>query len=151
MLELSELWTRLRPRILPDGTLRDVHIGGASEADWNAFLNWVRDENVPHSFQCGWAPAPLPDSFSEIASLQDDGATMLNFQIGKLSLNAHFFCEDEMEFDFDPRDVKDIDRFSDLMAFMAQIGQLVSKPVKLTEESAPDLVIFELPVSVEAA
>lgn len=150
MTDVSELWTRLRPRILPDGTLRDVHIGDASEVDWNAFLNWVRDEKVPHSFQCGWAPAPLPDTFSEIASLQDDGATMLNFQIGKLSFNSHFFCDDEMEFDFDPRDVRDVERFADLLTFMRLIGGLVSKPVKLTEESAPELVIYKLPVVEEA-
>jgi hypothetical protein len=56
-----------------------------------------------------------------------------------INLNAHFFCEDEIEFDLDPRELLDDDDLAAILDFMRVIGRRLRKEVLVSVESLPRL------------
>ena len=58
-----------------------------------------------------------------------------SYTLGQQRLNCHFFCEEEIKFYLDPRDVVGPDEAKQLTEFMKSLGQATSKEVRLTPEN----------------
>ncbi len=82
---------------------------------------------------------PLPDTFSAAASR--DGTVLLTVDLGSIQANCHFFYEDIIEFDIDPREVQTEEAFERVQRFMREIGDLLEREVVLTHENTPEAVI----------
>jgi hypothetical protein len=54
-----------------------------------------------------------------------------------LRINSHFFVEDEIEFDLDPRAIGDEQHFEVVRVFLATLGRALQKPVGLCIEGGP--------------
>ncbi len=141
MVEICDPWDNVKSQLQPDGSLRDIFIPGASPDHWDRFLHWVMNRNQPIVFRHGMAVTKLPDSLEDIRKLQESDTVLLTFPAGKLRLNCHFFEDDEMEFDLDPRSIAGEGHYDDLTGLMASFSALMGKTVYLTRESAPDQVI----------
>ena len=61
--------------------------------------------------------------------------------MGMATLNCHFFTEDEVEFDLDPREMKP-ELLGTLVDFFRLLGEATTKPVLLTMENMPEAVIM---------
>jgi hypothetical protein len=57
-------------------------------------------------------------------------------------INCHFFTEQEIELDLDPREVNSEERLNSLFRFMKVLGKHLGKEVILTLENSPHLVLL---------
>ena len=62
--------------------------------------------------------------------------------VGDAQVNCHFFVEDEIEFDLDPREVTGPNQVEAIVGFMTLLGDVTGKAVTLTMENTPEAVIF---------
>jgi hypothetical protein len=63
--------------------------------------------------------------------------TPLSVVIDGVTLNAHMFTAEAIEFDLDPREIAGAHQFGSLIRFMSFLADAVSKPVVLTPENGP--------------
>jgi hypothetical protein len=82
-------------------------------------------------------PANVADAFA-LYGLHPLCAT---YAIGKQKLNCHFFVEEEIEFDLDPRDVDGPLEAERIAQFLVVLGRATSKEVRLTHENGPEEII----------
>jgi hypothetical protein len=61
--------------------------------------------------------------------------------MGDATVNCHFFSEDEIEFDLDPRDMN-AELLPLLLDFLTVLGKATNKLVVLTMENMPDAEIM---------
>src|SRR5581483_11032728 len=117
-------------------------------------LDYVRGAGLVAGFERGTRTAQLPQRISDIFAEKDDPdheSLLLRLNVGGLWVNCHFFQDDEIEFDLDPREVTDEQRYEALMGFMVDLGRATGRRVVMTPESssgtAPGFVpLFDLPI-----
>lgn len=133
-------WAKIAPEFKFDGSWRDIYVPNAGVQGWAAV--WER--------LCGLTPAPvlhranssgpMPPRF-EWPGQVAGGRAHLSVKFGEITFNCHFFDDDEIEFDFDPREVRGANDTKDVAAFMALLGEATAEPVLLTWENAREAVI----------
>jgi len=74
-------------------------------------------------------------------SRDEQEAVLLALRVGGGALHCHF-CEEEIEFDLEPREVTEPAHVDAFAEFMALLGRATGKPVLLTATNAPDAVMF---------
>ena len=67
---------------------------------------------------------------------------MLSVKLGAVTAVFHFFTEEEIECDIDPREIKSQVELDALLAFMKMIGDSVGKQAILTPENFRESAIF---------
>ena len=99
-------------------------------------------EVPPGAFTIDGVPAELPVDVSGLFSGQSDApAYCLRVPIGEATLNCHFFCVEEIEFDLDPGEMK-AELLGPLLDFLMLLGTTCSKPVILSMENMPEAAIL---------
>jgi hypothetical protein len=127
-----------------DGALRDVYVHGATAADWQTALDFVRGAYAPLTFTRDGVSEPLPPTVVAVLRIRATASPMLAIPVGTLTLNCHFFADDEIEFDVDPREVRaETDRAA-LVTFMCGLAVAVGRPVELTMENMPAHVFLRV-------
>lgn len=139
---MTTLWDDCKEAFREDGSLRDIYVQGTSLEDWDRFYGFLLDCGFSLTFARNGEPAKLPSQAAE--ALQDPNSTH-NLMIGveNLTLNCHFFTEEEIELDVDPREVHSQSELDLVLGFMRNLGKCLSKEVILTAENFKDLVWFQ--------
>jgi hypothetical protein len=123
-----------------DGFLRDIYVFQANENNWQTLVNYLRSTTIyPISFLIDQENQPLPSTVRKIFDLKNDHSVILHIDEGQLNLCCYFFTSEQIEFDFDPRDINSDQRFTRLLDFIHHLGNLLQKPVVLTPESTEDI------------
>lgn len=135
-------WKRVAGDFEPDGSLRDIYVRETGRDDWQKVLDALREQWPSLSFTLDGEPAVLPRRVESIFDAQREKAAALCLIVGGAKLICHFFVEDEIEFDLDPREIAGPAQREALVGFMALLGRATGKPVVLTLENAPEAVIF---------
>lgn len=135
-------WEEVRGAFHPDGSLRDIYVPEADAARWDRFLAALPGWDYALAYLEEGIEAPYPSSFRSLYSRRDEAGPLLAIDLGGVLLLCHFFREDEVELDLDPREVRGEREFRLVMGFMARLGALLGRRVILTEESTPSSVIF---------
>lgn len=124
-----------------DGSLRDIYVKGASVADWERLYKFLVDGEFNLSYTRDAEPANLPSHAAE--TLQDRSSSHnLMICIGDLTLNCHFFTQEEIELDIDPHEVRSQKELDLILGFMRNLGTVLAKEVILTGENSEDFVWF---------
>ena len=134
-------WKKVRSTFEWDGSWRDLYVLDASLDDWQRLLDYLRASNHGLTFKRE-TEEPLPDRASDAFVGADDVRPLLQVDIGGVVLNCHFFTEDEIELDLDPREVETDASAASVFGFMRGIGRAVGKPVLLTPESMSGLPLI---------
>ncbi len=135
-------WNKISADFEPDGSLRDIYIHEATLVDWQAVIDAIRKETPSFSFHTGGEPVEMPQNISNLFNLgPDDFCSTLYVAFGNGTLNCHFFTEEQVEFDLDPRDIN-AGLLPLLIDFMTLLGTTVGKPVSLTHENMPKAEIM---------
>lgn len=129
-------WAACKAAFAVDGSLRDIYVHSTTVDDWDRFLRAISEK--PLTYTVDGAACPLPAKAS--TALERVNAHLLTIKHGPLHLNCHFFAEEEIELDLDPREVTSQAAFDAVLGFMREIGTALGKRVVLTEESAADHV-----------
>lgn len=133
-------WSQIAPDFTPDGSLRDIYILGTSIDDWALIWNVLFVSNRLMFEVEGIARTP-PADVREAFAFRASHSVTACYRLGKQRLNCHFFVEDEVEFDLDPRDVDELVDAERLGQFLIDLGRATSKEVRLTAENEPGAVI----------
>ena len=87
----------------------------------------------------------FPPSAEVIFERRQEAATLLQVTVGNMHLNCHFFCQDEIEFDLDPRELQSEEDLDALAGFMSILANETGKPAILTHENTQEVVILTVP------
>ena len=128
-------WRQIAPDFTYDGTLRDIYVLATTLSDWQLVLDMPRRFESPPTYSLDGVITALPDRAEDVFASRASVTPLLSFSVGQIVLNCHFFGKDEIEFDLDPSDVSDADRFETLVGFLRRLGELTDKTVLLTPEN----------------
>ena len=135
-------WNKISADFEPDGSYRDIYIHETTLADWQLVIDAIRKEIPSFSVHTDGEPVEMPQDISNLFNLgPDDFRSSLYVGFGNGTLNCHFFTEDQIEFDLDPRDMN-AELLPSLIDFMTILGTTVGKPVSLTHEDMPEAEIM---------
>ncbi len=124
-----------------DGSLRDIYIHDVTTEHWEKFLNFVRSSGFGLCYFRNGEKAQLR---STAAQLLGDRSCSHNMAIdlGGVEACCHFFAQDEIELDIDPREVNSATTEKRVLDFMERLGANLDRDVILTEENSPNEVWF---------
>lgn len=134
-------WSRIASDFRYDGSLRDIYILDASLDDWSRVWDVLIAAPERLSFEVDGETATPPATVEEAFHLRGSHSVLASYTLGKQRLNCHFFIEEEVEFDLDPRDVYGPIEAERLGNFLSLLGRATSKEVRLTPENAPQSII----------
>ncbi|WP_136439429.1 hypothetical protein [Pacificoceanicola onchidii] len=121
-----------------DGSLRDNYVFEATEADWARLVEALRAQGAGY-FRKG-EKRPFPKDCTDL--FRGDAQHLFRIDLNGIAVNCHAFTVGEIELDVAPDDVSTPAQASQVLAFMADIGEALGKPVVLTEENGRHHVWF---------
>jgi hypothetical protein len=135
-------WQAVKGAFLQDGSLRDIYIVGSTLDDWQSVFEVLKTSEYVFRFSRQGEVQPLSADILQTAHENYDLGYLLQVDVGGPLLNCHFFPNEEIEFDLDPREVVSIDAAERVFSFMRRLGSAVKKPVHLTGENMKEWLLF---------
>lgn len=121
-----------------DGSLRDIYAFKTTVDHWTRLLSLSSCLGEVAYF-CDGEEAPLPSTANSIFD-DADRLHLLRFNLGGPVINAHFFVADEIEMDFDPREITSQADLDLVLNFCAKIGKAIKRDIVITPENLPDVI-----------
>ena len=127
-----------------DGALRDIYVDNCSTADWKKVVDALIHSDFSVTYFIDDKESALP---VDIFTLFVNRENSLKLQVKKdnIIINSFFFCDDQIEFDIDPRDFVNETQQTTIYKFLCLLRDTINKPVKLCDENtgdAPYLIVF---------
>jgi hypothetical protein len=122
-----------------DGSLRDLYVKSTTLKDWEDVLAFLRKQAYDVTYSVDGKASSLPQTISE--AFNHEKTSLLSVRVGRTTLNCHFFCPDEIEFDLDPREIQGREDYAPILTFMTAIGALLKKEACLTPENCPNVIL----------
>lgn len=135
-------WDQCQREFEWDGSLRDIYVSDASPRDWDEFIRALGSWNYRADFSLDGTSSTLPESAAQLFENRASSAPLLQIHLGSVTVCCHFFWDEQLEFDLDPREVNGEAAFSEILRFMRQLGHAVDKSVVLTPENMPEAPII---------
>ena len=133
------VWNDVAHYLEWDGALLDAYVFGVSIADWQRVIDVVSAQRWSLDYTVDGSSLPLPGQVSDIFVARGEGSATLHIRpTPDILVNTHFFSDDEIEFDFDPRELQGQDRLDVLCSFLRIIGSTLDRPVVVTPENSSD-------------
>lgn len=137
----STTWREIAPHFERDGSLRDIYIIDTDMSDWQAIWSLLARNPDQLTFSIDGDLAVTPEAVADVFAIGEEHNVVASYSLGRQTINCHFFCVSEIEFDVDPRDIDCLDGANALGRFMRMLGQATLKPVILTHENSQAAVI----------
>ncbi|TNC10550.1 hypothetical protein FF100_23110 [Methylobacterium terricola] len=134
-------WSRIAAAFNYHGALLDIYVLETSHQDWARVWDLLRAKPERLTFEIDGQAKPPPAEVAEVFNFYPARSVLVSYRLGKQRLNCHFFTEEEIEFDLDPRDVDSLLEADRLVGFLNALGRATMKEVLLTVENSPDEVI----------
>ena len=127
-------WNTCKEDFRWDGSLRDIYITPATLGEWRTLYQLLRDfPGVEYSVD-GNMQAP-PDAVEQVFAVWSSAHPMLRVKVGRTLIVFHFFSDEEIECDVDPREISSQSDLDALLGFVQQIGDMTHKRVVITPEN----------------
>jgi hypothetical protein len=125
-----------------DGSLRAISIRGTTLADWQRMLDalWVSAYHLEFRRE-GELQTP-PHNAAEPFEVRREAVAWLSVTSGGVTANCHFFTEEEIEFDIDPREVKGKPELDCALGFLRWLANAVGREAIMTWEGYRDHPVF---------
>jgi hypothetical protein len=136
-------WSDVRFEFEPDGSWRDVYVFETTRGEWQALLDWVLTIDPSPRFTVDSEPAPLPPSVDWMFEHREEIAPSLHFVHRGVDYGLHFFQDDEIELDIDPREIRERN-WSDFIATLSDVSRLLKRDVLVTPENLPQVAILRV-------
>lgn len=137
-------WTEVASEFEWDRLWRDIYVVDATVEDWQRILDALRTLSPAPSFYIEGNPTPIPARVEDIFEQRQASSTLLTLNVGNVGLNCHFFDDEEIEFDLDPREVKGPTELKALSDFMTLLANRTGKTAILTHENVKSAVILAI-------
>jgi len=142
------------PQLRFDGSLRDIHLVDAGLAAWSRAAEAIERHGYALSFEGLWSGSRFPSNVADLFKRSPDREmTTLSIDLGGVRLGCHFFTEESIEFDLDPREIAGEPEFLSVVRFMSRLATATERPALLTPENLPEGPILTVlpPSSVGAS
>jgi hypothetical protein len=136
-------WNQYQKEFEWDGSYCDLYILDTDLSHWQKVVDFLRVSEYRITFKVDNQLAALPEDVAEIFHKRNETGVLLTIEVDGLFINCHFFTEDEIEFDLDPREISSEEKLSHLFLFMKKTGGHLQKEVRLTPENHQEGVIFK--------
>jgi hypothetical protein len=142
---MAVTWRWAQDFFEPDGSLLDLYAFDASPRAWGVLIRHLCD-NYAVDFEVDGKHAPLPAQVELLFQEGADRAPRL-LRVHRTAdavadVNVHFFVDNEIEMDLDPRSVSDQVSLDRVVAFMAGVAGALEMSVVLTPENSPERPIL---------
>ena len=140
---MKKNWEDIKWIFEPDGALRDIYVQEVSIDEWKIVIKLLNENykvkygdtnQISEQYTIDY----LIDQTGKIES--KSAAIYLN----DIRLNCHFFLEDQIEFDIDPKEVNTIKDFELIEIFMLEISKSTDKQITLTGENNPKFPLIKI-------
>lgn len=135
-------WTDVASEFEWDGSWRDIYVLGATIDDWQRVLDALSVLSPSPSFFANGEPAPMRARVAEVFEQREMSSFFLTLSVGGVGLKCHFFDDEEIEFDLDPREIRGPAQLKAVSDFMALLADLTGKTAILTHENVKSAVIL---------
>jgi hypothetical protein len=137
------LWADVAGYLAPDGSLLDMYVFDVSNSDWQLVLDALRSQTWRLEYTHDGSARPLPHDVGEIFRHRGEAATTLHiWPAPNIMVNSHFFSEDEIEFDFDPRQLHGQDDLDVMCTVLHLVGTTLNQRVYVTPENTADRALL---------
>jgi hypothetical protein len=133
-------WQSVSSAFSADGALRDIHVLDTTLEDWQRFWRWLLAGGIKTTFNVDAVRSSAPDDVQYAFRLRPAQSPCCLLDWYGIELACHFFCAEEIEFDLVPSEVTAA-TWPYLLQFLVQVGDLLGKPIRLTDENAREAVI----------
>ena len=139
-------WASVKDEFEWDGSWRDIYVLDTGPEEWSSFLEFVSQNQSEIDFYIDGEKTdqPSPVSIGEALRMHEKGAPTLLVNKGGLIFACHFFTDEEIEMDIDPRQVDSNDRYKTLIDFCQGLSLAVSGQVIVTPENIQETPIFQI-------
>jgi hypothetical protein len=138
------LWDDVRDWFDPhvNGVLPDLHVPDTTLADWQAIADLVRSKGWAYEYSVDGRVTRLPADVSEMLSRREEaGVTLKVWPTDDVLAIFRPYCADQGDFDCGPPRVAGQERLDSLCELLRAIGRRLHKPVVMTPEGAPDILV----------
>ena len=142
-------WNQLKNKIYVwDGGWLDIYVHSTCSNDWKIWSDYVNQ-----NFKIDWYNGKserdeFKIDFSVIEEYWNGNhelcSTAKVFIDENIQVNAHFFDDEEIENDIDPREFKNIDDHNKLIEFLKGLSKKLEKEVTVTPENCPEIVLIKI-------
>jgi hypothetical protein len=131
--QLQEIWAE------DDGAVFDIFVTDTTLEDWQAVMDAVRARSWPMTYEVDAVSAEMPPAVEEIFALAQKATILWSVIVAPgVAINCHFFSSDEIEFDFQPREIVSDERLAALLGFITHVGRALGRLVGVTIEGDDD-------------
>jgi hypothetical protein len=122
-----------------DGSMRDIYVLDTDINDWQTLLDYINAIQWEVTFfKDGNKIKYAKANAQELFGMKTQYSIGLSIEYKRVTINCHFFCESEIEFDVYPRQVDTLNIANAVIEFMVGIAELLRKTVILTYENSQD-------------
>ncbi|WP_075617936.1 hypothetical protein [Paenisporosarcina indica] len=124
---------------LNDGSLRDIYVLDVDINDWQKFLDWILISHWGIAFyKDGQVKVYEETDAAHFFNEKKNHTIQMSIDIKGILINCHFFSEDELEFDIQPKEVGSTTEAIEVFQFMKKLSKILGKVSILTEENSPE-------------
>ena len=135
-------WTKYKNEFEWDGSLLDLYTLDIHISHWQRLIELLQG-TYSTIFTADGNVTSMPKDVADIFHLREEKNVLMAIELDGIQINCHFFTEDEIEFDIDPREISTEEKATRLFEFMQIIGKTLQKEVILTPENLQGEVIFK--------
>jgi hypothetical protein len=137
-------WEKLKDKVYYwDGAWLDIYVKNTSPEDWKIWIDYV-NSTYDISFNNGKADKKEDKISFDAVNAYWAGTTDLMsdavIKVGAVNIKCHFFEDTEIENDLDPGEVVSMEEHNQLVKYIADISNLLQKPVFITPENIHDII-----------
>lgn len=130
-----------------DGSWRDIYLFNSSRQEWTLLLQLLNSD-----YEIEWHNPKTDETCSKIDVEQiaefwdgnDELISTAKIFLDDLQINFHFFTEEEIEADLDPREFKKQEDHQKLLGFLSNISKHLNKEVFVIPENAPEYKLIRV-------
>ncbi|MGI4744027.1 MAG: hypothetical protein ACRYG7_53435 [Janthinobacterium lividum] len=138
-------WNELRKSVYQvDGSWRDIYVLNATRDDWKKWIEHVNDTYevtfTAEGYKDGVVSNKVDAGFIDYRWDEEHYTACASVFLRQVQINCHFFTDEQIENDIDPKEVESIDDHLRIVDYMKSISKLLGKEVILTEENSEEAI-----------
>ncbi|OIQ18074.1 MAG: hypothetical protein BM557_07610 [Flavobacterium sp. MedPE-SWcel] len=134
-------WEEIKWILIPDGSLRNIHIDNTTINDWKLLIDFLDKGFVElfgkqHQINIENIDRNYIDYY--LLNLENLDAETIHIRIDQVLINCHPYNETEIEFDISTKEIKSNIEFDLILKFMNIMRLKFQKPIRLTDVGEED-------------
>jgi len=139
-------WNNIKWIFEPDGALRDIYVQEVSLRDWKNLTDLINEKyTVIYEGEKKIAKQDVIEYLTDKTGEVE--CKTVSIELEKIQLNCHFFLEDEIEFDIDPKQINSLEDFELVEKFMIDLSKSLDNQITLTYENDSKFPLVKIDVN----